>query len=92
MMTFVGKASNLKQSLPVVVSGILTGPKYVFLHFHFALWESYLFSRRDRSYITCPWIRKDSLMNGRGNSWMVREPSFYVHNLTKKKILSFSHC
>jgi hypothetical protein len=30
-MTFVGKASNLKQSLLAVVSGTLTGPKLVLL-------------------------------------------------------------
>ena len=33
MMTFVGKASNQKQSLLVVVNGILTGPKWVLLLF-----------------------------------------------------------
>jgi hypothetical protein len=56
------------------------GPKVSTSTLHLVSRASPFLPRRDGSYTTCPWIHKDSLMNGRGNNWMVHNPSFHIYN------------
>jgi hypothetical protein len=52
------------------------GPKVSASTLCFASRASTFVLRRGGSYTTCPWIPTDSLLNGRGNNWMVAVQSF----------------
>jgi len=67
------------------------GPKVTTSAVCLASGTSSLLPRRDKSYTTCPWTRKDSLMSGKGSRWMVSKPNFHVCTQTNVYV-STSHC